>query len=234
MVKKRSMKPCVQLACHTSANAHLCVHVVHARSILQVITNARQHAVLTCPLLTSLPWIWVLLQASSNQRYDEDASQHMPGSADNQAQSAAVPIAPAIAAQLLQCNLPRLQQEMNPTVAQSMLAVEPLPAVSGTSQQHEPLPAVSGTRQHQTSASNDGLNIREGSVGQQHAAASVNAQGTVVEEELPVSDAETDLSSVGLRHSTQGRHLLFKKQICNGMDTKVPTHMFVTVCSLFA
>ena len=69
------------------------------------------------------------------------------------------------------------------------------------------MPAASGTsQQHQTSASNDGLNAsaREGSIELQHAAASVNAQGTVVEEELPVSDAETDLSSVGFRHSAQG------------------------------
>lgn len=68
------------------------------------------------------------------------------------------------------------------------------------------LSAAGGASQHQqASASNDGLPPENS---QQHAAASVNAHGTGLEEELPISDAETDLSSVGLRRSAQGRHAL--------------------------
>lgn len=63
--------------------------------------------------------------------------------------------------------------------------------------------AGGASQQQQTTTSNDGLHV-ESSFEHQHAAASVNAHGTVVEEELPVSDAETDLSSVGIRHSAQG------------------------------
>lgn len=50
--------------------------------------------------------------------------------------------------------------------------------------------------QQQTTASNDALAVGDSYDMQQHAAASVHA--TVSEEDCPASDAETDLSSVGL------------------------------------
>ena len=94
----------------------------------------------------------------------------MPGSADNQAQSAPVPVAIAMPAQPLQCSLRPLQQGITPIAAQSILASQLFPGLSGSSKQHDPLPAVSGTQLHQTSASNDGGSARESSVDQQHAA----------------------------------------------------------------
>lgn len=62
--------------------------------------------------------------------------------------------------------------------------------------------------QQQTTASNDALAAGDSYDMQQHAAASV--QATVSEEDRPASDAETDLSSVGLlsgrRQHDQGDH----------------------------
>lgn len=76
-------------------------------------------------------------------------------------------------------------------------------AVDGFSLQTALSDAAAGSQQQQISASNNGLHLEDSS-GQQHAPASVNAHVTVLEEEVHVSDAETDLSSVGLRHSAQG------------------------------
>ena len=62
--------------------------------------------------------------------------------------------------------------------------------------------------QQQTTASNDALAAGDSYDVQQHAAASVHA--TVSEEDCPASDAETDLSSVGLlsgrRQRDKGDH----------------------------
>ncbi len=62
--------------------------------------------------------------------------------------------------------------------------------------------------QQQTTASNDALAAGDSYDMQQHAAASVHA--TVSEEDCPASDAETDLSSVGLlsgrRQRDKGDH----------------------------
>ena len=150
------------------------------------------------------------VQASSYQRYDEEASQPLQGSADSHAYTALLPAPPHVP-QLSHPCVAGTMQDANAGVLQNH--------VDGNRVQAALSDAAVESHQQQTSASNDGLRLEDSS-DQQHAAASVNAHGTVVEQEMPISDAETDLSSIGLRHSAQGDN----RHACNPAFTKNSRH----------
>lgn len=80
----------------------------------------------------------------------------------------------------------------------------------------EPCPADASPDAQQTTASNDGL-VAVGSYDTQQDAVAASVHATALGEDLPASDADTDLSSVGLqpgrRQLAQSRHTLLASSV---------------------
>lgn len=143
-------------------------------------------------------------QAMSGQQYDEEAQQSAYISSESHGQIGTSPSVSVGARPPSAANSPAIQPSL---VAAEALAVAqhlvPTQASAADANAHE---------QQQTTASNDGLNA-VGSYDAQQDAAAASVHATALEEDLPASDAETDLSSVGLqrgRQRTQSRHQRLK------------------------
>ena len=136
------------------------------------------------------------VQAFSGQQYDEEAQQSACISTESLGQIGTSPTVTANARASGANNSPASQP--------SLVAAEAL-----ADGQHFVPTNVNVHEQQQTTASNDGL-VAAGSYDTQDAAAA-SVHATALDEDLPASDAETDLSSIGLQHGrrhAQSRHTL--------------------------
>ena len=140
-------------------------------------------------------------QALSGQQYDEEAQQSAYISSESHGQTGT--------SRSVSVGARALGADDSPASQPSVVA-----AAAVAAQQHF-VPAqasaanTSAHEQQQTTASNDDL-VVGGSCDTQQDAGAASVHATVLEEDLPASDAETDLSSAGLqrgRHA-QSRHTL--------------------------
>ena len=138
-----------------------------------------------------------LVQALSGQQYDEEAQQSACISTESHGQIGT--------SQTVTANARASGANNSPASQPSLVAAEALAAG-----QHFVFTNVNVHEQQQTTASNDGL-VAAGSYDTQDAAAAASVHATALDEDLPASDAETDLSSIGLQHGrrhAQSRHTM--------------------------
>ena len=146
-----------------------------------------------------------LAQALSGQQYDEEAQQSAYVSTESHGHGG-TGTSPSVSAGA------RASSANNSPASQpSLVAAEALAAAQHFVPAQASAADVNAHEQQQTTASNDGL-VAAGSYDtQQDAAAAASVHATAPEEDLQASDAETDLSSVGLQHGrrhAQSRHTL--------------------------
>ena len=125
----------------------------------------------------------IYVQALSGQQFDDDAHQSGYHPVESGGQTHAPVGARAQESLSSQCN--------GPVIAQAVASVQYYASADASAGD------ASDIAKQQTTASNDGLAAHDSYDTHQNAAASVHA--TALEEDVPASDAETDLSSVGLR-----------------------------------
>ena len=145
-----------------------------------------------------------VMQALSGQQYDEEAQQSAYISNESHGQMGTSPS--------VSVGVRAADAANSPASQRSHAAAK----VSAATQHSGPAQAyATGTcvnEQQQTTASNDGL-VTAGSYDTLNAAAA-SVHATALEEDLPASDAETDLSSVGRQHGRRGAQCREKLQFC--------------------
>ena len=141
-------------------------------------------------------------QALSGQQYDEEAQQSAYVATESHGRTGTSPSV-SLGAKASNAN-------NSPASQPSLAAAETLAAAQHFVPAQASAANVNAHEQQQTTASNDGL-VAGGSCDTQQDAAAASVHATALEEDLPASDAETDLSSVGLQHGSrhaQSRHIL--------------------------
>lgn len=145
-----------------------------------------------------------VMQALSGQQYDEEAQQSAYISNESHGQ---IGTSTSVSLGV------RAADAANSPASQRSHAAAKVPAAT----QHSVPAQASATdtrvhEQQQTTASNDGLVAADSYDTLNAGAASVHA--TALQEDLPASDAETDLTSVGLQHGRRHAKSRHKLQLC--------------------